>query len=61
MEELGHNRSHDDDGRLALSLEALGEGHADGVVADRGHGREEEQFAIRVGCRIPTFSHCSKG
>jgi hypothetical protein len=27
VEELGHNRSHDDDGRLALNLEALGEGH----------------------------------
>lgn len=44
VQELGHDRADDDDGFLALVLEPVAEGLADGVVAHGAHGGEEEGF-----------------
>lgn len=59
MEELGHDSSHDDDGRLALRRKARCEVLANRVVADCGHGREEQQLAhvpvARLAHRCPRF------
>lgn len=60
MQELVHNGSYDDDGRLALSGQARRKVLADRVVADRCHGRKKQAFAqmpvARLAHRCPCFA-----